>query len=120
MFARVYLATCVFLCVCACVCVHVLDCVFGNSENVQNVYKVRKLMYCAIVHMYMCQNIFDLTCIRFNYLYSFLPVKCVHKCVDELHKISCNSYSNYILITQQRPKGASISSWGSSPTSSLT
>ena len=27
-------------------------------------------------------------------------MKCVHKCVDELHKISCNSY--LILITQQQ------------------
>ena len=27
-------------------------------------------------------------------------MKCVHKCVVELHKISCNGY--YVLITQQR------------------
>ena len=33
------------------VCELVLDCVSGNSENVQTVYKVRKLMYCAIVHV---------------------------------------------------------------------
>ena len=32
---------------CMCACVHVLDCVFGNSENVQTVYEVCKLMYCA-------------------------------------------------------------------------
>ena len=63
----------------------------------------------------MCQNIFDSIHVRFNHLCSFLPMKCVHKCVDELHKIGCNSY--YILITQQRPEGASILSWGGSPTS---
>ena len=62
----------------------------------------------------MCQNIFDSIHVLLN-LCSFLPMKCVHKCVDELHKISCNSC--YILITQQRPEGASISSWGGSPTS---
>ena len=39
------------VCVCVCVCVHVLNCVFANSENVQTVYKVHKLMYCAIVHV---------------------------------------------------------------------
>ena len=42
--------------VCVRVCVHVLDCVFGNSENVQTVYKVCKLMYCAVVQM--CVKIF--------------------------------------------------------------
>ena len=49
---------CVCVCACVCVCVHarayvtcVLDCVFGNSENVQTVYKVCKLMYCTIVQM---------------------------------------------------------------------
>ena len=44
----------VCMCVCARVCV--LDCVFGNSEKVQNVYKVCKLMYCAVVQM--CVRIF--------------------------------------------------------------
>ena len=41
---------CVYVCVCVCVCV------FGNSENVQTVCKVCKLMYCAIVQM--CVHIF--------------------------------------------------------------
>ena len=63
----------------------------------------------------MCQNVFDCIQVHFDRLCSFLPRKCVHKCVDELHNISCNSY--YILITQQRPERASISSWGGSPTS---
>ena len=63
----------------------------------------------------VCQNIFDSIHVHFNHLCSFLPMKCVHKCVDELHKISCNSYC--ILITQQWLEGASISSWGGSPTS---
>ena len=85
---------------------------FGYSENVQTVYKVCKLMYCAVVHA--CP-IFLTILVRFNHLCSFLPMKCVHKCVDELHKISCNSY--YTMITQQRTDGASILSWGSSPTS---
>ena len=92
-------------------CVHVLDFVFGNSENVQTVYKVHRLMYCAIVHV--CQNIFDSIHVRFNNLCSFFPMKCAHKCIDELHKISCNSY--YILITHQRSEGASISSWAAAP-----
>ena len=44
-----------------CVCVHacvracVLDCVLGNSENVEAVYKVCKLMYCAVV--YVCASV---------------------------------------------------------------
>ena len=67
----------------------------------QTVYKVCQLMYCAIVQM--CVKIF-LTLFMSTSI-SFLPMKCVHKCVDELHKISCYSY--YILLTQQRPKGAS-------------
>ena len=100
MLACVYLATCVFLCmhacVCACVrvCVHacVLDFVFGNSENMQTVYKVH--MYCAAVHV--CQNILDSIHVHFSHLYSLLPMKCVHKCVNELHRISCNSYYNYV------------------------
>ena len=80
-----------------CVCVRVLDCGFGNSENVQTVCKVHKSMYCAIVQM--CVHIFDYICVSINHLCSFLPMKCVHKCVDELHKISCSSYCT--LITQQ-------------------
>ena len=38
----------------------------------------------------MCQNI--LTLIKFILAYEV----CVHKCIDELHKISCNSYYTYI------------------------
>ena len=57
---------------------------------------------------------FDSIHVRFNQLCSFLPMKCVQRCVDELHKISCNSY--YILITQQRLERASISSWSGSST----
>ena len=92
------------MCVCVCVCMQVLDCVFGNSdENVQTAYKVCKFMYCAVVQMCV-KNTFDSIHVHFNHLGSFLPRKCVH----ELHKISCNSY--YILITQQRLVGASISS----------
>ena len=34
-------------------CVRVLDYVSGNSENVQTVFKVRELMYCAVVQMYV-------------------------------------------------------------------
>ena len=45
--ARARARVCVYVCVCACV--RVLDCVFGNSEDVQTVYKVCKLMYCAVV-----------------------------------------------------------------------
>ena len=69
----------------------VLDC-FGNSENVQTVYKVRKLMYCAIVHM--CVKIFLTLFVSSSIIcvYSYIPMKCVHKCAGELHKISCNSY----------------------------
>ena len=62
----------------------------------------------------MCQNIFDSIHVRFNHLCSFLPMKCVHKCVDELHKLVAIA-SIIILITQQRPEGASISSWGGGP-----
>ena len=61
-----------FLCVCSCVCVYVLDRVFGNSENVQAVYKVRKLMYCAVVHM--CVKIL-LT------LLASASIICVHSCL---------------------------------------
>ena len=90
------LRECIHVCLArACACV--LDCVFGNSENVQTVYKICKLMYCAVVQM--CVNIYDSIHVRFNHLCSFLPMKCDHKCVDEFHKISCNSYN--ILITQQ-------------------
>ena len=54
----VCVCVCVCVRVCACVraCVRLLDCVFGNSENVQTVYKVCKLMYCAVVQM--CVHIF--------------------------------------------------------------
>ena len=41
-------------------------------------------------------NIFYSIHVQFNHLCSVLPIKCVHKCVDELHKISCNSDYNYI------------------------
>ena len=71
--------------VCVLACVRVLDCVFGNSENVQTVYKVCKLMYCAIVQM--CVHIFYSIRASFNHLCSFLPMKCVHKCVNELNKL---------------------------------
>ena len=97
-----YVCMCVFsvrlslsVCMCVCVCVRARACL-GCCANV-------------------CQNIIDSIHVRFNHLCSFLPMKCVYKCVDELHRISHNSY--YILITQQRPEGASISSWGSSSTS---
>ena len=45
----------VCVCVRACVraCVHVLDCVVSNSENVQTVYKISKLMYWAVVQMFV-------------------------------------------------------------------
>ena len=46
--------------------------------------------------------------VHFDHLCSLLPMKRVHKCVDELQVVySCN----YILITQQRLEGASISSF---------
>ena len=62
-------------------------------------------MYCAVGHMCV-KIIFDPIRVHFSHSCSFLPIKCVHKCADDLHKISCNSY--YILITQQRPeRGAS-------------
>ena len=35
----------------------------------------------------MCQNTFDSIHVCFNDLCLFLPMKCVHKCVDELHKL---------------------------------
>ena len=50
-YIRVSLCVCVCVCACVCACVHVLDCVFGKSENVRTVYKVRKLMHCAAVYM---------------------------------------------------------------------
>ena len=34
-------------------------------------------------------------------LCSFLPMKCVHKCVDESHKISCYSYYTLIHSSDQ-------------------
>ena len=52
----------------------------------QTVYDVCKLMYCTVVQM--CVKIFfDSMHVRFNYLCSFLSLKCVHKCIDDLHKI---------------------------------
>ena len=59
------------VCVCVCMCLY-FYCVFGNSENVQTVYKVHKLMYCAIV--YMCVKLF-LT------LFMFASIICVHSCL---------------------------------------
>ena len=56
----------------------------------QTVYKVCKLMYCVVVHI--CQMIVGSIHVCFNQLWSFLPMKCVHKFIDELRKISCNSY----------------------------
>ena len=48
-------------------------------------YKIWTLKYCAVVQM--CVKIFfNSIHVRFNHLYSFLPMKGVHKCVDELHK----------------------------------
>ena len=63
----------------------VLDCDFCNSEKVQTVYKLYKLMYCAAVQV--CVKIIIINCIhvRFNHLCSFLLLKCVHKFVDEFH-----------------------------------
>ena len=81
---HVCLATCACACLCVCVCMCVLDCVVVNSENAQTVYKVHKLMYCAVVHE--CQIIFDSIHIHvhFNHLCSFLPMTCVPKFVDEI------------------------------------
>ena len=71
------------------------------------------LMYCVIVQM--CVKIFltlfmfaSITCVD-----QFLPMKCVHNCVDELHKLVAITS----IITQHRLEGASILSWGGSPTS---
>ena len=101
---------CVCVCVCVCACVYLI--VFGNSENVQTVYKVRKLV---TLFVHTCVKV----CLtRFVFTSIILAVNCVHKCVDELHKISYSSY--YILTTQQQPEGESISSWGGSPMSFLT
>ena len=64
-------AICVYVCVCMHACVHVLDCVFSNSENVQTVYKICKLMYCALCK---CVSIF-LT------LFMCASIICVHSCL---------------------------------------
>ena len=78
------MCVCVCVNVCVCVCVHVCVCVY----------------VCVCVCAHVCQNVFDSLHMHVHLYYSclFLPIKCVHKCVDEFHKISCNSY--YILITQ--------------------
>ena len=60
------------VCFCVFVCMCVFDCVFGNSENVQTVYKVRKLVTVPCAHV--CKSIFDSIHVRFNHLCSFLPV----------------------------------------------
>ena len=66
---RVSLCVCVCACVCVRVCVYMI--VFGNSENVQTVYKVHKLVT-AIVHM--CVKVF---------LTQFVSASiiCVHSCL---------------------------------------
>ena len=73
MFACACFSVCVCVCVCACVCVRVCVymIVFGNSENVQTVYKVHKLVT-AIVHM--CVKVF---------LTQFVSASiiCVHSCL---------------------------------------
>ena len=51
-----YMRVSMCVCVCVCVCACTTDWVFGSSENVQTVYKVRKLMYCAVMNM--CVKIF--------------------------------------------------------------
>ena len=67
---RACVCVCVFVCVCVrvcvCVCMCVLDYVFSNSENVQTVYKVCKVMYCAVFKM--CVHIFYSIHVSFNHL----------------------------------------------------
>ena len=73
----------------------------------------------------MCQNIFDSIHVCFNKLCSFLPMKCVRNCADELHRTSSyfelkNSWAagaplnlKYLLATSQCMFNSS-NSWGCS------
>ena len=69
--------------------------------NVQTVYKVCPFMFCTCVSNNFLLYSYPLH----HHFCSFLPKRCVHKCVDELHKISCNSY--YIIIDNTAATGGS-------------
>ena len=62
---------------------------FANCENVQTVYKVYKLMYCAIVHMFVK---IVLT------LFMSISIVCVHSCLRSVFTSVLMNYTKLFAI----------------------
>ena len=68
---------------------HVLDCVVSNSKNVQTVYKISKLMYWAVVQMFV--KIF-LT------LFMSASIICVYSCLCSVFTSVLMNYTELVAI----------------------
>ena len=60
-------------CVRVCVCVHVLDCAFGNFENVETVYKAELFWLVTTITRMQFSKALELLV---NYDYNTIIIKC--------------------------------------------